>query len=175
VAALKDSSKFVITGIETIQTESGQVTNTANIVANQFRAIASREWGITAENFNIPASYSSGGVDEDGFIAHVKRGYAAFPARFLVICYAETRLSAAIPEYKIPPLVTASCRFTLYDTVTGEVVQSGAADTAGSVFSPANTGDQAVIAESRRALQFLFNPKNRPGLADIMREILGKL
>ena len=175
VSALKDSSKLVITGIETIQTENGQTANPGNIVLNQFKAIASRDFGLAAVNFNIPASYTDGFVDEDGIITYIKRNFAAFPARFLIISYAETRLSAAIPEYKIPPLVTASCRFTLYDTVTGEITQSDTADTAGSAFSPANMQDQAVIAESRRALQYLFNAKNQPGLAGIMRETLGKL
>ncbi|MDR2500669.1 MAG: hypothetical protein LBD37_06265 [Treponema sp.] len=175
VSALKDSSKVVITGIETIQTENGQAVNQGNIVLNQFKAIASRDFGLAAVNFTIPASYTAGFVDEDGIISYVKRNFAAFPARFLVLCYAETRLSAAIPEYKVPPLVTASCRFMVYDTVTGEITQSGTADTAGSVFSPANMQDQTVIAESRRALHYLFNAKNRGGLADIMKETLGKL
>jgi hypothetical protein len=173
-AALKDSSKLVITGIETIQTENGQAVNPGNIVLNQFKAIASRDFGLAAVNFNIPASYTDGFVDEDGIISYVRRNFAAFPARFLVLCYAETRLSAAITEYKIPPLVTASCRFMVYDAVTGEITQSGTADTAGSVFSPANMLDQTVIAESRRALQYLFNEKNQSGLAGIMRETLGK-
>jgi hypothetical protein len=35
--------------------------------------------------------------------------------------------------------------------------------------------DQAVINESRRALQFLFDTKNQPGLAGVMRETLGGL
>lgn len=175
VSALKDSSKLVITGIETIQTENGRTPNAGNLVLNQFKAIASRDFGLAAANFNIPASYTAGTVDEDGIITYVKRNFAAFPARFLIISYAETRLSAAIPEYKIPPLVTASCRFTLYDTVTGEITQSETADTAGSAFSPANLQDQTVIAESRRALQYLFNAKNQGGLAHIMREALGKL
>lgn len=176
VSALKDSSRFFITGIETIQTENGQVNNAGNIIINQFKAIASRDFGLAAVNFNLPASYTDGFVDEDGIISYINRNFAAFPARFLVICYAETRLSAGIPEYKVPPLVTASCRFTLFDTVTGETAHSGAADTTGfAAFSPANAQDQTVIAESRRALQFLYDAKNQPGLAGIMQEMLGKL
>jgi hypothetical protein len=31
------------------------------------------------------------------------------------------------------------------------------------------------IAESRRALQFLYDPKSKPGLEDIMAEVLDKL
>jgi hypothetical protein len=93
-----------------------------------------------------------------------------------VICYSETNLSAAMPEFKIPALVNASCRFTLYDTVTGEIVNSNTADTKGlGAFTPANMQEQTVATESRKALQFLFNAKNKPGLAGIMREVLGKL
>jgi hypothetical protein len=67
--------------------------------------------------------------------------------------------------------ILASARFTLYDVLTGEAVSSAEANTRGFVFSPANLRQQAVIAESRRALQFLYDPRNKPGLAGIMSEV----
>lgn len=178
VVRLKDSSKFVITGIETIQTESKQVNNAGNIVINQFKSIASKEFGLVPANYNIPSSYlANGSVDEDGIISYIKSNFNAFPARFLVICYSETNLSAAMPEFKVSAFVNATCRFTLYDSVTGEFMNSNTVDTKGfpGAFQPANMQEQTIIAESRKALQFLFNAKNKPGLAGIMREVLGKL
>ncbi|MDR1100631.1 MAG: hypothetical protein LBL28_09135, partial [Treponema sp.] len=73
-----------------------------------------------------------------------------------------------------PSNITASVRFTLYDVLTGETLTSAEAGTRGFVFSPANLQQQTVIAESRRALQFLYDPKNKPGLAGIMAEVLGE-
>jgi hypothetical protein len=87
--------------------------------------------------------------------------------------FAGTRLSQGVAAYKIPSTITASARFTLYDVLTGEAVSSAEADTRGFVFSPASLQQQAVVAESRRALQFLYDPKNKPGLAGIMAEVLG--
>jgi hypothetical protein len=49
----------------------------------------------------------------------------------VVICYAETSLETGIPEYKIPPAVTASCRFAFYDVLTGETIRSDTVDTRG--------------------------------------------
>jgi hypothetical protein len=34
--------------------------------------------------------------------------------------------------------------------------------------------EQTVLTESRRSLQFLYDPKNKPGLAGIMADVLGK-
>jgi hypothetical protein len=65
-------------------------------------------------------------------------------------------------------------RFTLYDVLTGGAVSSVEADTWGFVFSPAGLQRQTVIAESRRALQFLYDPKNKPGLTGIMADALGE-
>jgi hypothetical protein len=63
----------------------------------------------------------------------------------------------------------------VYDLVTGETLQSDTIDTSGFAFSPANMQDQTVITESRHALQFLFDAKNKNGLAVIMKGTLGKL
>jgi hypothetical protein len=72
-------------------------------------------------------------------------------------------------------MVTASCRFALYDIVTGETVHSETARTATGGFSPSNMEDGAVISESRRALQFLFDAKTRPGLEDVIKGVFGNL
>jgi dihydroorotase-like cyclic amidohydrolase len=74
-------------------------------------------------------------------------------------------------EYKIPPMVNASCHFTLYDIVTAETLQSETAQTAVGAFTLSNLEDRTVMEESRRALQFLYNAKTRPGLENIMREV----
>jgi hypothetical protein len=63
----------------------------------------------------------------------------------------------------------------VYDVLTGETFNSATVDAQGFVFTPANTGEPAVIAESRRSLQFLYDPKNKPGLEGIMRETLSDL
>jgi hypothetical protein len=78
-------------------------------------------------------------------------------------------------EYRIPPLIIASCRFARYDVITGAALQSEPAETNSGGFSPADFGDSALIEESRRSLQFLYNPKTRPGLADLMKALLGQL
>jgi hypothetical protein len=54
VAAVKDSGKFVITGLELIQTQGGETPNTGTIVINQFKTIASRQFNMQAVNFAIP-------------------------------------------------------------------------------------------------------------------------
>jgi hypothetical protein len=175
VNALKDSGKLVITGLETIQTQSGETINRNAIVAGQFRTLASRQFGLQAVNYTIPNQYLDGYVDEEGIIRHIQNNLASFPARYAVICYAETRLEKGMPEYRIPPLIIASCRFALYDVITGALLQSETAETNSGGFSPASLEDSAVIAESRSALQFLYNPKTHPGLADIMEAILSQL
>jgi hypothetical protein len=125
--------------------------------------------------FDLPARYTgSTFLDEAAIIAYIKTNLKTFPARYAAIVYAETRLSQGVAAYNVPPNITAAARFTLYDVLTGETVNSGEADTRGFVFSPANLRQQTVIAESRRALQFLYDPKNSPGLAGIMAEVLGK-
>jgi len=101
--------------------------------------------------------------------------FAQIPARYIIICRSETKLEKGIPEYKIPPMVNASCHFTLYDIVTGETLQSETAETVAGAFTPSNLEDRAVIEEARRALQFLYNAKTQPGLAEIMRGVLGEL
>ena len=110
-----------------------------------------------------------------GIIRHIQNNFADFPARYLVVCRSETRLARGIAEFNIPPLISASCHFTLYDVVTGEVIQSETAQTATGAFTPSSLEDRAVIEESRRALQFLFNARTRPGLEDIMRDVFSEL
>jgi len=171
VSAMKDSAKFVITGLETIQTQSGETANSGTIVINQFKIIASRQFNMQAVNYTVPSQYLSGFVDEDGIIRHIQNNRDAFPARYLIICRSETKLDKGMSEYRIPPMVNASCHFTLYDIVTGETLQSDTAQTAAGGFSPSNLEDRAVIDESRRALQFLYNAKTQPGLEAIMKGV----
>jgi len=175
VTALKDSSKFVITGLELIQTQNGDTANPGTIVINQFKTIASRDFKMQSVNFTIPSQYLSGYVDEDGIIRHIQNNINNFPARYLIICRSETKLETGIPEFKIPPMVSASCSFTLYDLVTGETMQSKTAQTTSGAFTLSNTEDRTVIEQSISALQFLNNAKTKPGLADIMKEVLGEL
>jgi len=175
VAAMKDSGRFVITGLETIQTQGGETANSGTIVINQFKTIASRSFNMQAVNFTIPAQFLSGFVDEDGIIRHIQNNSSAFPARYLIICRSETKLDKGLPEYKIPPMVNASCHFTLYDIVTGETLQSETAQTSAGAFSPSNLEDRTVIEEARRALQFLYNAKTQPGLEAIMKGVFDRL
>jgi len=175
VNAMKDSSRFVITGLEIIQTQSGDTVNQGTIVINQFRTIASRHFNMQAVSYVIPSQFLSGFVDEDGIIRHVQNNLSAFPARYLVICRSQTRLERGMPEFRIPPMVIASCNFTVYDVVTGETLQSNTAQTAAGAFSPSSLEDRAVMDESRRALQFLFDAKTQPNLEVIMREVLSIL
>jgi hypothetical protein len=171
---MKDGSKVFVTGTEVIQTENGDVLNSANLVINQFMTTA-RRFGLSAVRFNLPAQYTNSTfLDEAAIIAYVNENIKTFPARFAVIVFAETRLSQGVAAYNIPATITAAARFTLYDVLTGETVSSAEADPRGFVFSPANLQQQTVIAESRRALQFLYDPKNKPGLAGIMADMLGK-
>ena len=175
VSAMKDSARFVITGLETIQTQSGETANSGTIVINQFKTIASRQFNMQAVNFAIPAQYLSGFVDEDGIIRHIQNNSGAFPARYLIICRSQTKLEKGIAEYGIPPLINASCHFTLYDIVTGETLQSDTAQTNAGAFSPSNLEDRTVINESRNALQFLYNAKTQPGLEAVMKSVFDKL
>jgi len=172
---MKDSARFVITGLEIIQTQSADTINQSMIVINQFRTIASRQFNLQAINYTIPAQFLSGYVDEDGIIRYVQNNQNAFPARYLVICRSGTKLDKGIPEYKIPAMVSASCHFTLYDIVTGETYQSETAQTTVGGFSPSSLEDRAVTEESRRALQFLFNAKTQPGLEAIMKGVFDQL
>jgi hypothetical protein len=175
VAAMKDGSKIFVSGIEVIQTEEGDVPHPAGLVINQFKTAASRQFGLSAVPFSLPERYTSGtSLDEAAIIAYINANSNAFPARFAALVSAGTRLSGGVAEYKIPPTITATARFTLYDVLTGETVSSAEADTRGFVFSPSNLQQQTVIAESRRALQFLYDAKNKPGLAGIMAEVLDK-
>jgi hypothetical protein len=175
VADMKDGSKVFVTGIEVIQTENGDVLNSANLVMNQFITTASRQFGLSAVRYNLPAQYTGTTfLDEAAIIAHINGNIKTFPARYAVIVSAGTRLSPGVAAYNVPSNITASVRFTLYDVLTGETRNSTEADTRGFVFSPANLQQQTVITESRRALQFLYDPKNRPGLAGIMAEVLGE-
>jgi hypothetical protein len=175
VAAMKDGSKVFVTGIEVIQTESGGVLNSPGLVVNQFITAASRQFGLSSVRFNLPAEYTGNTfLDEAAIMAYIGEHIEAFPARYAAIVFAETRLSPGVAAYNVPPTITAAARFTLYDVLTGEAVSSAEADTRGFVFSPADSRQQTVVAESRRALQFLYDPKNKPGLAGIMADVLGK-
>jgi hypothetical protein len=169
---LKDSSKVVVTGIEVIETADSRVVNSGSLVINQFKLLAAKQFGLTAVNFTIPQHYLSEPPDEDAIIGYIRQNIAAFPARFLAICVTETRLESGIPEYKIPPNIVAQTQFLLYDLITGERIDSETADTKGFVFSPSNQAEASVVSESRKAIQFLFNAKNRPGLEGIMRKAL---
>jgi len=174
VTALKDSSKFVITGLETIQTQSGDNVNTGKLVINGFIEIASRKFNMQAVNFSIPSQYLSGYVDEDGIIRYIQNNSNNFPARYLIVCRSQTRLEAGIPDYKVPPMVSASCNFTLYDIATGKTIQSNTTTATGS-FTLVNTEDRTVMDVSRNALKYLYDVKNKPGLTEIMQDVLGEL
>ncbi|MDR3355925.1 MAG: hypothetical protein LBO04_01920 [Spirochaetaceae bacterium] len=175
VADMKDGSKICGTGIEVIQTENGDVLKSSNLVIPQFITAAARQFGLNAVRFNLPGEYTNSAfLDEAAIIGYINANVKSFPARFVAIVFAGTRLSPGVAAYNVPPSITASARFTLYDVLTGETVSSAEADTRGFVFSPANSRQQTVVAESRRALQFLYDPKNKPGLAGIMADVLGK-
>jgi hypothetical protein len=174
VSAMKDGSKLFVTGIEIITTPERRVVNTGNLVVNQFKAIAARQFNMDAVNFAIPAQYTQGeSLDEDGIIAYIAANINAFPARYAAVCHTETSLEPGIAAFRMPPTVTARTSFTLYDIVTGERFQSDTVDTKGFVFSPANESEQTVLAESRRAIQFLYDAKNRGGLAGAMESAFG--
>jgi len=175
VSSIKDSSRFVITGLETIQTESGNTVNQGAIVINQFRTLISRQYSMQAVNYNIPSQFLSGFVDEDAILRHIQNNYASFPARYLVICRSQTRLEMGMPEFRISPMISASCNFSLYDVVTGESFHSDTVQTAPGVFSISNLENSFVINESRRALQYLYNPRTQPNLETIIKEIFDRL
>jgi hypothetical protein len=175
VADMKDASKIFVTGIEIIQSGKGRVVNTGNLVINQFKTLASRRFGMSAVNYELPARFTQGdSVDEDGIIAYIKSNLAAFPARYAAIVYAETALEPAMPEYNIGARTGSSCNFTLYDVASGEVLNSETSQT-NAIFSLADEREATILNESRRALRFLFDPKNQPGLEEIMAAVLEKL
>ncbi|MDR1248567.1 MAG: hypothetical protein LBK63_04610, partial [Treponema sp.] len=146
VTDMKDGSKIFVTGIEVIQTESGDILNSPGLVINQFVTTAARQFGLSAARFDLPARYTdSPFLDEADIMAYINENIKAFPARFAVIVFAGTRLSQGVAAYNIPSNITASTRFTLYDVLTGEAVSSAEADTRGFVFSPASPQQQAVI------------------------------
>jgi hypothetical protein len=176
VDAMKDASKIFVTGIEIIAAGERRTVNPGNLVVNQFKTIAARELGMGAVNFEIPPRYAQGGtLDEDGIIAYIRANLRAFPARYAAVCHTETRLEPGLPAYTIPPVITAQTAFTVYDVLTGEQYQSAAVDTRGFVFTPSNQSEQAVLAESRRAIQFLYDPRNPEGLAGEMNRVFGGL
>jgi hypothetical protein len=175
VGTMKDSAKFVITGRETIETRDGETVHPGNLVISQFRTIASRQFGMQAAEFAISSQYLEGYVHDEAIIRYVLTHKETFPARYLVICVSGTRLDKGMAEYRIPPVISASCRFTLFDMLTGETIESDEARTTSGGFSPADLGNRAVLEESRRALQFLYNPKTQPGLGEIIRDVMEKL
>ncbi|MDR1932778.1 MAG: hypothetical protein LBQ57_08170 [Spirochaetales bacterium] len=175
VTNMKDSSKIFVTGVEVIQMEKGNVVNTGNLVINQFKTLAAKRFGMNAVNYSLPARFTGGGeIDEDGLIAYIRANIAAFPARYAAVCYAQTILEPGMPEYSIGPRAGASCRFTLYDVVTGEVFHSDTSAT-NAIFTLADTREQTILNESRAALHYLYDVKNQPGLAEIMAAVFEKL
>jgi hypothetical protein len=176
VAAMKDASLIFVTGLEVIDTGEGLRVNTGNLVVNQFKALASRRFGLRAANYSLPAAFTEGPyLDEAAIIAHIQGNIGAFPARYAAICYTETAFEPGLAVYKMPALITAQTRFTVYDVLTGETSNSNTVDTQGFAFSPADGREQSVLAESRRALQFLYDAKNKPGLEGIMADVLGEM
>jgi hypothetical protein len=138
--------------------------------------LASRRVGLRAANYSLPARFTEGThIDEAAIIAQIQGNLGAFPARYAAICYTETSFEPGIAAYKMPSLITAQTRFTLYDVLTGETTNSNTAGTRGFAFSPTDGREQSILAESRRALQFLYDAKNKPGLEGIMGETLGEL
>ncbi|MDR1904156.1 MAG: hypothetical protein LBQ88_17955 [Treponema sp.] len=171
---MKDASALFVTGLEVIETPQRRMVNTENLVVNQFKSLASRQYRYNTVQFSLPPSFTGGAyLDETGIIGYITANRAAFPARYALICYAETRYEAGIAEYRVPALITAYCHATLFDVITGEAVSSETIDTKGFVFSPATTREDAVVSESRRALRFLFDAKNGRGLPVIMEQTLG--
>ncbi|GHV43419.1 hypothetical protein AGMMS49546_24960 [Spirochaetia bacterium] len=175
ITEMKDASKIFVTGIEVIQTENSSILNTGSLVVNQFKTLV-RQFNLSAVNFTLPSQYiNSTFLDEAAIIDYINKNSKTLPARFVAIITAGTNLEQGIPEYKIKPNVTATARFTLYDVLTGETFNSDTVDTRGFVFAPSNLQEQTVITESRRALQFLYDAKNQPGLVGIMKGVLDNL
>jgi hypothetical protein len=172
VAEMKDASKIFVTGVEVIHTGTGRVVNAGNLVINQFKAIAGWRFGMSAVNYDIPARFTEGGnLDTDGIIAYIQAHAAGFPARWAAIVYAEAAVEPAMLEFNVGPRAGASCSFTLYDAATGKVLSSETSRT-NAIFTLADEGEQTILNESRRALRFLFDPKNQPGLEEIMAGVL---
>jgi hypothetical protein len=147
---MKGTSRIFVTGTEIIATPEGRTPNPGNLVVDQFKALAARQFGMGAVSFELPARYAA-------------------------VCHTETSIEPGIPEYRIPPVITAQTYFTVYDMLTGEQYESAAVDARGFVFSPSNQSEQTVPAESHRAIQFLYDPKNPGGLEGAMSAVLGGL
>ncbi|MDR3172411.1 MAG: hypothetical protein LBU17_12465 [Treponema sp.] len=177
VEKMKDASKVFVTGLEVIQTQEGAVVNTRNLVITQFKILAAQKFGMNAVNYNsiIPKEYFTDYLDEDGIIAHIKQNIDTFPARYAVICYAETNLETEILYIEEDTVITASCRFVLYDVVTDKPIPSEPVDTTGFNFVPANLQEQTVLNKGREALRFLCNEENQWGLVSIMAKVLDAL
>jgi hypothetical protein len=174
-STVKDASKIIVTGIEVIQTQDGSTLNTENIVVNQFKTLAARQFNLSAVNFTLPSQYTNNTfLDEAAIIDYINKNSETFPARFVAICYAETTLEQGIAK-NVKPIVTAAAHFTIFDFLTGKTISSDTVDTRGHPFVSENIQDKSVIAVSRRALQFLYDANNKPGLAGIMKEVFGKL
>jgi hypothetical protein len=96
-----------VTGLEVIDTGTGQQVTAGNLVINQFKALLARNFGMRAVNYTLPSALSAGPyLDEGAIIARIQAD-GGFPARYAAICYAETGVEPGLAEYKIPPLVTA--------------------------------------------------------------------
>ncbi|MDL2229177.1 caspase family protein [Treponema sp. OttesenSCG-928-L16] len=170
-----DASKLAVFGMEVIAAADGRRLNRDNIVANQFRSLASRQFGKGVVNYSWPERFSSGDYfDEDGLIAYINDNRSSFPARYAALCYAETSIEPEILPHKTMPTINAVCRFVLYDLATGNTIYSDEV-TAPGIFTLQDMGEQTVLNESRRALRFLYDSKNKPGLAEAMEKAFSQL
>ncbi|MHC6202597.1 hypothetical protein ACYULU_05315 [Breznakiellaceae bacterium SP9] len=176
IAAMKDASKIFVTGLERIQLQARSIPHTDSFVINQFKTLASSQFSLNSVHFNLPSRYISADyLDEAGIIDYISRNSADFPARYAVLLFAQTTLESSATKY-LPHNVSASCRFTLYDVLTGEILQSAHANTQGyPVFNPQDLQEASIVSESLRALRFLYDVKNQSGFAGIMRDVLGNL
>ncbi|MDR1216697.1 MAG: hypothetical protein LBK25_08445 [Treponema sp.] len=164
-------SKVVITGRETVQFLYQNNLNPDKPIAKQFETIvASPQIGITAGNFSLPPSLMNERfLNEDEMFAYVQRNIASFPARYLAVCYSETAFDAE--SYA----VTAFCRFTLYDVVTGDVYQSETADSRERRITATSSSEPAILAASRDALKFLTDKSNSRSLPAIVKKVFDLL
>jgi hypothetical protein len=167
---MPDSSRFVITGLETIQTQEGEIVNQNTVIINQFRSIVFRQFNMQAVNYNIPAHYLSGFIDKDAIIRHIQINFASFPARYLVISRSQTFLNRGLPESNVPPRVSASSYFILFDIVTGDIIQSDTIQTSAAFFLN-NLEDNTIIDRSRMALQRLTDQRTQPNLENIIKSV----
>jgi hypothetical protein len=171
---IKDSSRFVVTGIETIQTESGEIVNTNAVIIPQFRTIVPRLFNMRSENFAIPSQFLSNGIDEAGILQHIQNNFASFPARFLVISRTQTRLDRGIAGI-LSPSVRAETSFTVYDLVTGGNYHSDTIQSPAAIHDLSNMEERTIITRSRDALLFLNNPRNGATLEQIIRSVFERL